>query len=97
MADRDAEGQRAGLKDAAARAGRVGALFRRVDLHLVLKARERTVPIDNQGGGDQGTIDHALGSEDEGDVRLRGRFGDDGPGLFEEPGSGGGTVLPRPR
>ena len=50
VADRDTEGKRGRLKDAATRAWCVGALFGGVDLDLVLKARDRSVLIDNQGG-----------------------------------------------
>src|SRR5207244_1066007 len=59
-------------------------LFGGVDLDLVLKARDRSVLMDNQGGRHECTVNKAFRSENDGEVCLRGCLGDDGPGAFEE-------------
>ncbi len=96
VADRYTERHRAGLKDAAAGAWSVGALFRGVYLDLVLKARGRSVRIDNEGGRQQRTVDEAFCSENGSDVGFRGGFGEHRPGAFEELGIGSRHGLPRP-
>jgi len=48
MADHNTEGQGTGLEDMSAGAGRVGALFRGVNLDLVLKPKQLSVAIDNE-------------------------------------------------
>src|SRR5450755_3143204 len=82
VTDRDTEGQGPGLKDAAACARRVDALFGRVDLYLVLKACDRSAWIDHQRRGYQSAVHDAFGSENHRDVSLSGDFGDEGPGAF---------------
>src|SRR5207247_8808272 len=86
VADRDTEGQGGGLKDTTARAWCIDALFRGVDLDLVLKARYQSVLIDNHGSRYQCAVNEAFRSENDGDVCFRGCSGDDGPGAFEELG-----------
>ena len=84
VADRDTERQGAGVKNSSARAWRIRALFRGVDLDFVLKPRDRSVGIDHQGGCNQCSFNKAFRSEHDGDVRLRGRAADRGPGAFEK-------------
>src|SRR5262245_24140042 len=84
MANCDTECQRAGLKNAPTRARRIGTFLGWVDLHFVLEARDRSVPIDHQCGDEQRTIDDPFGAEYDRKIRLRGSRSDHRPRIFEE-------------
>ena len=57
VTDDDAERQRTGSEDAPLDAGNIGGLLQRVDLDLVLEARDRSVAIDDQSRGPQRALD----------------------------------------
>ena len=97
MANRDAKRQRAGLENAPPRTGRIDAFFGGVELHFVLEPRDRSIPIDDQGGDQQRAIDNAFGAENNREIRLRGRRCNGGPGAFEERRIGRRHRFPRPR
>jgi hypothetical protein len=96
VADRDTERQGTGAKNSAASPWRICALFRGVDLNLVLKPRDRSVGIDHQGGCNQCSFNKAFRSEHDGHIRLRGRAPDRGPGAFEKIRIGGWHALAAP-
>jgi hypothetical protein len=84
VADGDAKRQRPGSKDVALRSLSVRALFGRIDLDLVLKPGDRSIPIDHQRGRQQDAVDDALGAENDGDAPRASGGGDGRPGALEE-------------
>ncbi len=88
VANRDAERQRPGLKHAALGARRVNALFRRIELDLVLKSGDRTIRIDHERANQQSVVDQPLRSQNHGDLGFGRGCGDDGPGVLEETAIG---------
>jgi hypothetical protein len=97
LANGDPERRRAGLEDTAATARRVGALFRGVDLDLILKTDHRAVRADDQGGCCQPAVDETLRSQNNVEVGSGGCPGNGGPGMLEELGIGRRNRLPIPR
>src|SRR5438552_2275726 len=88
VADRDTEGQIAGVKDATTRAWCIRSVFARVDLYLVLKARDRSVLIDHERRRDECAVDETFRPQYDADVRRRGGVGDGRPRALEELGIG---------
>jgi len=84
VADHHAERQRTHREHSALRAGRVDRILRRVDLHLVLKARDRAVRVHDQRGRHGRASHDALGAEYDRDARAPRGIGDGGPGGVEK-------------
>src|SRR5262245_59485128 len=84
MANRYTKGHWTGLKDPPACAGCIDTLLGRVELDFVLETSNRSVPLNNQGRGQQCMIDDALSAKHNGNSRLRGSRGNGRPGSLEE-------------
>src|SRR5690242_13848004 len=81
VTDRDPERERAGPENAPSATRGVRAFFGRIDLHLILKAGQVTVILDNGGGGEQRSIlCDALGPKDYRYTAVFCRMSDFGPG-----------------
>jgi hypothetical protein len=84
VADCDAEGQRAAVKDTPPFSAHVGDFLGGIDLNLVLEPRPAAVLVDHQRGDQQPGLHEPLGTEDDGHVPLRSGGGDCRPGAVQE-------------
>ena len=81
MADRDTKCQRTGLENPPPGTRRIGTFLGGVDLNFVLKTGDRSVRIDDQGGGEQVLIVDALGAENNREGCLCGSRSNGKPGV----------------
>src|SRR5687767_5795123 len=86
VTDHHTKGQRTGREYTPIGASHVDAVFRRIDLHLVLETSARAVTIDDERGRHWLAVHDALGAEDDGDVRACGGRRDGGPCRLEKRG-----------
>lgn len=56
-----------------------------IELDLVLEARDRAIPVDNQDRDQPPTVDDAFGTEHHGEIGSCRSCRKDRPRLFEEP------------
>src|SRR5512144_1629415 len=84
VADCDAEGERTASKHVTSRPGRVDRLLGRVDLNLVLKARDRSITVDDERRSHNRAIHDAFRTEYDRHVRFRCCHSTGGPRALQE-------------
>ena len=84
VANDDTEGHVIDPKQAPLGTCGVRALFAGIELDFVLETGDRPIAIDHQSRDRGQAFDDAFGSENHGNVRVRSRCRDGGPGTFEK-------------